>query len=191
MNRLRFLKPISNTARALRKRIYFLRHDVSGVGALEFALVFPIMLIMYFAIVEITDKTVVSRRVIGVAQTSADLVAQVSSVSNADLTNIFAASTAVLSPYSAKDIKITITSVIADNGNVAKVAWSATHNGTVRAANSTVTLPSGLTTAGSSLIMAEVSYTYTPPLGKFLTGSATFTDTAYLRPRRSISVSKE
>ena len=155
-----------------------------------FELVFPVMLTMYFATIEITDKTVVSRRVISVAQTCADLVAQVPTVSDSDLTNIYNASTAILSPYSTSGIKITVTSVVADSNNVGKVAWSSTYNGTVKTTNSTVTLPAGLTTAGSSVIMVEVSYTYMPPIGKFLTGNSTVTDTAYLRPRRSTTVTK-
>jgi len=183
-------KIIARPVKAARMRWQLLAGNSSGVGALEFALVFPVMLIMYFATVEITDKTVVSRRVIGVAQTCADLVAQVPSVSNSDLTNIFNASAAILAPYSTSGVKITITSVVANSSNVGKVDWSSTRNGTARATNSTVNLPAGLTTAGSSVIMVEVSYIYTPPLGKFLTGSSTFTDTAYLRPRRSMSVEK-
>lgn len=187
---MQMISRISTLFCDVRQRAKCLAFNESGVGALEFALIFPVMLIMYFATVEITDKTVVGRRVIGVAQTCADLVAQVPSVTDSDLTNIFNASAAILAPYSTDNVKITITSVVANSSNVGKVDWSATKNGTVRAANSTVTLPAGLTTAGSSVIMVEVTYSYTPPLGKFLTGSSTFTDTAYLRPRRSMTVTK-
>jgi len=184
------VRAMADIGAGLLQRLQRLACNHSGVGAVEFALIFPVMITMYFATIEISDKTVVARRVIGVAQTSADLVAQVTSVSNADLTNIFNASTAILAPYPAASVKITITSLIADSSNIAKVAWSSSYNGTARTTNSTVTLPSGLTTAGTSIIMAEVTYTYTPPLGKFLTGNSTFTDTAYLRPRRSVSVAK-
>jgi hypothetical protein len=40
------------------------------------------------------------------------------------------------------------------------------------------------------VIVAEVSYTYTPPVGEFLTGGLTMQDTFYLRPRRSLTVEK-
>jgi hypothetical protein len=42
-----------------------------------------------------------------------------------------------------------------------------------------------------SVILAEVFYTYEPPLGHFLTGDIELTDTFYLRPRRSVEVKLE
>ena len=49
-----------------------------------------------------------------------------------------------------------------DANGVAKVVWSKTKNGTARAVNSTVTLPTALNVASTSLIWAEAQYAYTP-----------------------------
>lgn len=161
-----------------------------GLSAVEFALIVPLMLTLYFATIETSDALTASRRVTNVAQTAADLVAQATAVSSSDLTDIYAASAAILSPYDTTAVKITITSVVASSSNVTTVAWSASYNGTARTAGAAITIPTGLTTANTSIIMAEVTYTYTSPIGTFITGPITMSEVAYLRPRRSLTVSK-
>lgn len=164
--------------------------DARGLAAVEFALIVPLMLTLYFGTLETSDALTASRRVTNVAQTAADLVAQVTTVSSSDLTDIFAASTAILTPFDTSAVKITISSVVADSSNKTTVAWSSTYKGTARTTNSAVTLPTGLTTANTSVIMAEVTYTYTSPIATFITGPIVMTETAYLRPRRSVTVAK-
>ena len=56
------------------------------------------------------------------------------------------------------------------NGN-AKIVWSDTLNGTGAAVGSTVTLPTALTIANTSLIWSEVQYSYKPTIGYVITGT--------------------
>lgn len=170
-------------------RMRALLADARGLAAVEFALILPVMITVYFGTIETTDALTASRRVTNVAQTAADLVAQATSVSTSDVDDIFAASTAILTPFDTAAAQIAISSVVADASNVTKVAWSKAYGGaTPRATNSTIALPAGLTTPGTSVIMAEVTYAYTSPVGTFITGPITMTEVAYLRPRRAISV---
>jgi Flp pilus assembly protein TadG len=182
----------SKIAAALVRKVGRFRRDTRGLAAVEFALILPVMLVVYFGTLETTNALTCARRVTNVAETAADLVAQVPAVSSSDLTDIFAASTAILTPFNTTPVKIVLTSVTANSSNVTTVAWSAAYGSgaTARTANSSITLPTGLTTAGTSVIMAEVTYTYTSPIGTFITGPITMTEKAYLRPRRSVSVAK-
>ena len=52
----------------------------------------------------------------------------------------------------------------------------------------TVTLPTALTVANTSLIWAEVQYAYTPAIGYVITGTMTLKDQIYMRPRLSDTV---
>lgn len=159
--------------------------------AVEFALIIPVMLTMYFGTVETTNALTAARRVTNVTQTAADLTAQVTTVSAADLNDIYSASAAILAPFPTGAIKMTITSVVANTSNATntKVAWSKAYGGaTARSTNSSVTLPTGLTTPGSSIIMVEVTYAYTSPIASFITGTINMNEVAYLKPRRSIEV---
>ena len=187
------LKKIANrfqqhrVGRALRKGLC----DTNGVVAVEFALLIPVMLTLYFATLETTNAMTAARRVTNVAQTAGDLTAQVTTVSTSDMNDIFAASTAILSPFPSNVVKITVSSIVASSSNASStsVSWSKAYGGaTPRSANSSVTLPTGLTTAGSSVIMVEVTYNYTSPIASFITGPIAMTEVAYLKPRRSTEV---
>ena len=107
----------------------------------------------------------------------------------------------MLYPYSTTPAKITISSVIDNNSAAAAggnnpsgtVAWSCTQGGTVRSGTYTFpTAAQGVITRGSgdSVIMAEVTYTYTLPFTvsipgfASLTGPYTMTNTFYAKPRR-------
>ena len=167
-----------------------LMRDVGGVAAVEFAFIFPVMLIVYFGAIETSNMLTANRRVTSVAYTAADITAQAISVSNSDMTDIFAASSAILRPFSTTPLSIRITSVVANSTGVNKVAWSDGYNVASRAVNSNMTLPAGLTTPGTSVIVAEVTYEYSSPISGTMTDEITFTDTAYLKPRRTAQVTR-
>ena len=164
--------------------------DDSGLSALEFALIAPIMITMYMGAVELSHALTIDRRVTSVASAAADLVAQSEQVSGSDLGDIFTASSTIMLPYSATPISIVLSSVVADEDNKTEVAWSCAHNGTARTEGQEISLPEGLTQPFSSVIMAEVSYVYTPVVGEHITGGFTMSETFYLRPRRSLTVEK-
>lgn len=172
-----------------RRTRRFLR-NASGLAAVEFALIFPLMLVFYFGAFESTQMLTAGRRVSAVAYTAADLVAQAASVSNSDMADVFAASSALLYPLSTTPLKIRITSVVANSSGVNKVAWSDGHNISPRTVNSNVTLPTGLTSAGTSVIFVEVSYAYSSPISETITDSIDFEEVAYLKPRRAVSVTR-
>lgn len=164
--------------------------NTRGVVAIEFALIVPLMITIYFGTVETTNAMTASRRVTNVAQTAADLTAQAASVGTSDINDIFAASTAILTPFPTSTIKITITSVVASSSNATTVGWSKAYGtgATALVAGKAVVLPAGLTVANSSVIMVTVAYSYTSPVSTFITGPIAMTETAYLKPRRSVSV---
>ncbi len=53
-----------------------------------------------------------------------------------------------------------------------------------------MTVPSGLIPTGGSVILTEVTYTYTSPTTKLITGPITMTDTFYSRPRRVAQITR-
>jgi len=167
----------------------FLR-DKRGISAVEFAMLLPLMITLYLGGVEVSQAVAVDRKVTLISRSLGDLVAQATTVSNADMTNILAATAAIIVPYVDAKLKITVSSVVIDAQGVAKIAWSDTKNGTARAVGSTVTLPAALNTASTSLIWAESQYAYTPVIGYVITGTMTLKDQIYMRPRLSDTVAR-
>ena len=181
---------LAGIVRFLRGRLARCIRDERGVSAVEFALLLPLMVTLYLGGVEVSQGLTIDRKVTLVARTVTDLAAQVSSITNADMTNILNASTAVMLPYSMAQVKVTISQVTIDGDGKATIAWSDTKNGTARANGSAVTLPPALNVPNSSLIWGEVSYTYKPVIGYVITGTMNLTDKIYMRPRLSDSVTR-
>ena len=125
-----------------------------------------------------------------VTRTVADLVAQVSSINNTDMTNTLNAATAVIAPFSSSNLRVVVSSVTIDSTGKATVAWSGTLNGTARAKGSTITLPTALAVPNSSLIFSELQFNYTPTVGYVISGTLALKDQIYMRPRLSDSVTR-
>jgi Flp pilus assembly protein TadG len=162
--------------------------DCRGIAATEFAVIVPIMLVMFFGLVEVSSGVAVDRKVTLVARTLSDLASQSVSVSDSDLTNFFAASQGILSPYSAAPTQSTITELFVDPATlVARVQWS--KGSAPRVAGTPVTIPTELKVANTYLLFAEVSYNYRPTIGYVMAPTGvTLSDVSYTRPRQTACV---
>jgi Flp pilus assembly protein TadG len=184
---------LSRFAARVRWRASQLAHDVRGVSALEFAMVVPAVLLLYVGAAEIGNALTIYRRTSQVASTAADLTAQVKQLSGSEVKDVQAAAGSILTPYSTDPLKIVLTSVVADKNNKGKVDWSCSNKGGAHAKDSAFALPAGLTEADSSVIVAEVTYKFTPLVDLpniFSPGSFDIERTFYARPRRSLKVAK-
>jgi Flp pilus assembly protein TadG len=159
-----------------------------GLAAIEFAFVAPVMIVMFFGAVELSAAVDCKTRVTHVASTAADLVAQETTVSSTDMSNVFAALNAIVFPYPSGAAKIVISSILYKTSTTGTVEWSDVQNATKRTVGSTVTIPAGLMSAGGSVILAEITYTYASPTTQVLTGAVTMTGSFYAHPRRSAKV---
>jgi Flp pilus assembly protein TadG len=166
------------------------RRDEGGLSAVEFALLLPLMLTLYLGSVEISQGISADRKVTLTTRTVADLVSQVSSVNNSDMQNSLNAAATVMAPFSSTNLKVVVSSIKVDASGKATVDWSDTLNGTARAKGATVTLPTALNVANSSLILSEVQYAYKPTIGYLISGTITLKDQIYMRPRLSDSVAR-
>ena len=164
--------------------------DRSGLAAVEFALVLPILLVMVFGSIEVTNVLTVKTDVTNITSAAADLVAQESTIGDTDMTNIFSAMNALIYPYASGNTKIVITSVIDDGHGGGKVAWSDALHTTARTTGTAVTVPTGLITTGGSVVMSEVTYTYTTPSTYLVKIPVTFTNTFYSHPRRVAQIAR-
>jgi Flp pilus assembly protein TadG len=164
--------------------------DSRGVAAVEFAYVLPLMLTLYLGGTEVSQGISASRKVTLVSRAVADLASQVSNISNASMTNILSASSAIVAPYPTANLRVTVSCVKIDANGNATIAWSDTQGGTARAVGSGVTLPAALNVASTTLIWSEVQYTYTPTIGYVISGSLTLKDQMYMRPRQSDTITR-
>lgn len=159
------------------------RKDRSGVSAVEFALILPVFAVLFFGSIEVSFLLTVDRKVTQTASTLGDLTARGTTITSDEMTDIFAASSAVFAPYDGSTAKMRVTSIQMEDGDVT-VAWSRAKNLSAYAEGSTISVPDGLLIDGQTVIFAEVSYDYSSTLGFFLPSAQTMEESFYLRPRR-------
>lgn len=187
-------------ARSVSRTILRFSGDASGLAAVEFAFIVPVMLTLVFGTIEVASVVAIDRKVTLVTRTLSDLVSRGTNVSTStDLPNFFGMGAAIMTPYPVTPAAMTqkLTAVNIDASKVAKVAWSYVGSATgstvtVSAGytvNSTVTtIPTALLVPNTQLIWSEVTYTYAPVLGYILKSDWPVSDQTYTRPRQSTCV---
>ena len=177
---------------ALRRRRFGRRFtkDNSGLSALEFALILPIMVVLYLGGFEVSEAFMINRKVTHATSVMGDLVAQSDEINNAEMSKILDAVTAVMNPYPSADIWMIVSGVQIDSDGIATVVWSDSRNTSALSPGTAVALPDAVTQPDSFLVMAEVSYAYTPTFGHALIGVVDLHDIFYLRPRLQNSVDR-
>lgn len=170
--------------------------ELSGVSAVEFALILPLMLIIYAGCAEVTKALILDRKVSRAAGTISDLVAQQSSVSTALMNSIFDATAAIFEPDDSSIAKVVIVVVnVTSSGQ--KVAWSKARNDTAATANlappTGLAVPSAIASAGDEVVVGRVTYAYSSPFANIMhsiTGSSVYnlSHIFYLKPRQGTTI---
>ena len=178
------------------------RSDNRGVSAIEFAMVSPLFIFLFFGTIEISQAVAIDRKTTMLARQLSDLVSQYATVTDSDIKNIMLAATAVMTPYAAGPTKLksVVTAVSIDANGVAKVAWSDTKlgndatTGTTKFAdhtlNQVITLPTALNVANTQLIWTEITYTYNSPVSYYIIGDKLLKEQNYVRPRETSTVAR-
>jgi Flp pilus assembly pilin Flp len=162
-----------------------------GLAAVEFALIAPIMILLFFGVVESSGALAASRKTLLASNTLADLVAQETQILKADLDDLFIGMEDVIDP---RDIDVTfrVLSVTFDtaDGKV-KVDWSQDSTGAepyAPGSEYTGSLEIALFDDTASLVIAETAYSYASPVSQKIIGAMTFDKAASRWPRRTARV---
>ncbi|HEY0437995.1 MAG TPA: TadE/TadG family type IV pilus assembly protein [Phenylobacterium sp.] len=165
------------------------RKNESGVAAVEFALVAPVLILLYCGLAELTMAMMAERQAAHSASVVGDLVAQSINMNATQMTDIFHVGDAIMKPFSTATLKIRVSSVKADANGVAKVVWSQGHGlGAFTAGATVAAFPANLLLPGDSVIEADVSYDFTSPIMQVVPNALNYSDSFYLKPRRVTEV---
>lgn len=174
-------------------RLRRFRRDDGGMALVEFAMVLPVMVLLYLGGVAVTQGVMTNRKVVLLNHAIGDMISQDTEITSDDATKTFGAAAAILAPYSSSSaiLSMRVSSVKISASSTACVEWSTSPTaGYARAAKSDVTsiVPSELRTANTWLIMPETKYAYTPIVGVDITGTINMQKILFLRPRVSSRV---
>lgn len=159
--------------------------DRRGVSAVEFALVAPLMITLALGCVDVSDGVAIDRKVVLTAAALSNLTSQATTISTSEMNNILDASTAIVAPYAASPLTMTVSCINFDTNKNMTIKWTA-FRGTTK--TPTITVPGDLQIADTQLLYAEVSYLYTPVVGYTITGSLTLSNHMFMAPRISAPV---
>jgi Flp pilus assembly protein TadG len=164
-----------------------------GTAVVEFALIMPFLLLLYFGSMEASALFTADKRIDSISATVGDLVSQWDpkdgKIATTTLDDYFAASAGLINPYSPTGVKIVITFVEVKSDGSTKVLWSQSYGGgtawTVNAAYAPLTSTSqmNLMARGGCIVASETSYSYLPLLGQVFSTAFNLKHTNYFLPR--------
>jgi Flp pilus assembly protein TadG len=162
-----------------------------GIAALEFALLAPVLILLYFGAVELTQGFMAQQRVSHTASTVGDLVSQSSTLTTDDIADIFSVGQTTMYPYATTTLGMRVSSVSEDANGNAMVAWSEA-SGVLQPLSKNAPYSdanlSNVLSANQTIIVAQAQYAYSSVFSYVLPTPITFNETYYLKPRLSTSV---
>ncbi len=163
----------------------------AGLAALEFALFAPMMVVLFFGIVEGSNAFAVSRRVSLAVNTLADLASQEAQLDAAQISDLFEGVEQIIQQGSIT-AEVRLVSVIIDpDTDEIVVHWSRDNSGSepyAPGSEYTGLADPSLLDSSTSLVVGEVEYTYSSALTKRLIAPIDFNKMATRWPRRSARV---
>jgi Flp pilus assembly protein TadG len=189
------LQRMGDHARALKTR-------KDGAAAVEFALVVPIMLALYFGTLELSQGIEINKKAGRASSLVADLVTQQAVITKGELVAIADLGAASLAPYDRDKPTVDMVGIQITNENVprALVVWSqrVTNGAGARflTVGDPITIPAQLMIKNTFLIRASLKVNYYP-VTTFVIKTTTNTskkgiemgETYHLRPRTSPTIS--
>ena len=169
----------------------FWRHE-GGVAATEFALVLPFLLTLFYGVIEVTRYILIVQKVEKLTYTVADSVSESTTVTKADLDQLFTATADIMSPFSFDTNGIVIVNSLYKSPDLsaATVNWRYSGGGTLTATSklgnvgAQPNVPSGFTFEDrENVIAVEVYYQFSPLISNQFFGTTTVYRYAYYRPR--------
>jgi hypothetical protein len=141
----------------------------SGVAAIEFAFILPVMMILYLGMMDLTTLVVNNRKVTTVASAVADLISQNrTKVLKAQVDDYMLVANLIVNPMPADGVTVKVYGY-RNSGGVPTKIWE-TSNGSGPGCSSapSTTGYGNLMTAGNDLVVAQACMTYVPWVATFL-----------------------
>lgn len=177
----------------IARMLMFLRRlaaESRGAIIVETAMCVVVLVSMSLSGLEFARYTLLNQKMERVSMEIADLISREDTISQSDIDNIFAAINDIASPFDvAANGKVIVSAVGVTNNGPLTMYWqrssgsfpAVSHIGTP---GSSVTLPAGFTiVSGTTAIIAEVTYHYTPWVLPGLINASEVYDVAFYRPR--------
>jgi Flp pilus assembly protein TadG len=180
-----------------RSRRFFgrLARSTRALGAVEFALTAPFLILMYVGSYQLMDAISAYRKVTITARSLADLATQYDTTNQDQMQATLDAARQVMTPYSTVGSSLAIAQIAIDHNGNASLVWVCVNGSTPVCSTTSPTLklsdiiiPSDLKNPDTYLIYSRIIFHYNPGVAGSLIGPLSFSDDIFMNPRRSPSV---
>ena len=166
-----------------------LRGDRRGVAAIEFVLVAPLMVTLFFGLFGMVQFVRAKMLLSSTASSMANMVAAQPAVASVTLRDYCSGAQLIMQPYAASGLSMAVISYTMQSDRTVTAIWeydSACHTtASSWAASGTALATSLLTAPGDSIVIVQASYNYTLSYASIIPNlpGMMLTQTAYARSR--------
>lgn len=157
--------------------------SAAGVAAVEFALVLPVMMVMFYGLSEVVLAVNTNRKLVLTSRSLADLSSRAKTITSTDMSDIFSAAKIVMQPFDSSKLKMVVSQMY-----VTQVGTSTTFNGAVDwtcamgpgavvKPAGTYTVPVGFRADKTYYMQVETSIPFTSIFGKIIKGDINLNQT--------------
>lgn len=164
-----------------------------GAAVVEFALILPVLLLLFVGSIEASTLITVDRRLNVISGTVGDLVArwdpaEAATIPTNTLLDYFKAAEGIIIPYPTAGLEQVVSIIKVDSDGTTKVKWSCGYNGgAARTTDSAYTaLPpkmNELARGPGWVVASETAYSYTPVIGIVFQDALGLTSESFYLPR--------
>lgn len=162
------------------------RKDEEGTALMESVILFPVLITLLMGCYDIGMGIIINQKTIGASQIIGDLTARNRSVDIGMMNDIVRAGEMALEPHSRNPFGYDIVSVRFDEDGEPEILWRITQN--MDPDNESVEAAVGLGAEGEGVVIVSSTYVYRPFFTNFVVDEINMKEVAYLRGRRSATV---
>lgn len=118
------IKKKNNFGTKLKNSLSRLTKSEDGVGAVEFALIVPVLLILYVGALELSVAMSIDKKVAKATSISADLITQGTSTDKTTLQEMLGVAKSVVAPFDSSSLNMQVVGIQVDSSGNSTVAWS-------------------------------------------------------------------
>jgi Flp pilus assembly protein TadG len=166
--------------------------DRRGVATVEFALILPVLLVLYAVGFEICQAATVRRKLTDTTVQLANLTSQYTSVAKSDIATIMNASSETMTPFPNTVLSLVVSEISIDGNGNATVTWSEAYQDGVAFQGTALTTPpvapAAFQAPNSSYIVVQSTYAYTPVIAGSFMAPINIAEQSFMLPRDSGSI---
>jgi len=170
------------------------RKNEDGIAAIEFAIIAPIMIIMYFGLAEIASTISIDRRISHGTNVAGDMATQQPQILLADIEEVVSASLRVMDISDISRVSMDIESFIlpaADQPPESRGRIRVNASAGKFTNFDATSLDTKILSANSGVVVTRVTYQFSPLKLRYFDTDITLDETFMLKPRRSDAVEIE